>query len=316
MRHKRWFFLTLVALITGLFPAGAIFAGPQPLGSTLPANPDNNPIQQTPILIPLGADTVVLDSFCNVDLEYNDAVSFTYTDYNGTGIVYLKHNGRDLFVCIAGTSGTLRERFFRVYLDRDHAQEAVAEADDLGLQVSLATNAPSVVKGTGSGNYVPGVASGWAVASSIGNQDAAEYRIPIRLTNGWCEEPFGMAVYHHWATFVGDDYGWPSSQWYDQPQTWQQVVLDGGPCQIPVYQLTPPAVNPDTALQLAGWLEGIGGQQVVSDTTYANTPRFTVANEAAGAALQQLGASGGFFAFNADEAFTPQARGPFDTTAV
>ena len=32
---------------------------------------------------------------------------------------------------------------------------------------------------------------------------------------------------------VGDDYGWPSNQWFDQPHTWQLVYLLNGPCNPP-----------------------------------------------------------------------------------
>ena len=47
------------------------------------------------------------------------------------------------------------------------------------------------------------------------------------MTGGACGQPFGLAVYHHWLTGVGVDFGWPSNHWYDQPQTWTEVQLAG-----------------------------------------------------------------------------------------
>ena len=31
------------------------------------------------------------------------------------------------------------------------------------------------------------------------------------MTGGACGQPFGLAVYHHWLTGVGIDFGWPSN---------------------------------------------------------------------------------------------------------
>jgi len=36
-----------------------------------------------------------------------------------------------------------------------------------------------------------------------------------------------MAIYHHWFAGPSNDYGWPQSQFWDQPQTWAVVQLDG-----------------------------------------------------------------------------------------
>lgn len=305
-------FIVVVLLVLVLVSAGPAAAGSA--GGSAPALGGPAAISQGQFVIPLGQDTVTVDGFCNTDLEYSDAASAVFADYGGSGRIYFKHTATDLYVCVIGTVGPNRDRFFRVYLDRDNGREAWAEPDDLGLQVDIATGLLGVVQGTGSGGYTSASAIGWTAVATTDNYDAAEYRISVRLTNGWCENSFGLAVYHHWMTAPGDDYGWPSNQWYDQPQTWTEAVLSGAPCQVPVYRLHAPPVDPDTALQLASLLEGLGGQSALTDTTHARTPRFSVANEARGAALQQLAASGGFFAFNANEAFSPQPRGPFDPT--
>lgn len=309
---RRSKFITLILLAMFLGSTGSAVAGPAGMSPSTSNRSFASPASS--ITIPRGKDSVTVDGFCN-EVEYNDALVETFSDYGGTtGTIYLKHTGTDLYICVMGSPGSHPDRFFAVYLDRDFARESWAEADDLGLDVAIVTGARSVAQGTGNSGYIPSTAIGWTAAASAGNTDTAEYRISIRLTNGWCGDPFGLAVYHHWVTGVGDDYGWSSNQWYDQPQTWNEATLAYAPCQVTAYRLQAPPVSEASALQLANLLEGIGGQEAMRDTTYADTSRYTVANETSRAALQQLAASGGFFAFNADEAFSPRPRGTFDPT--
>src|SRR5207248_6299105 len=58
-----------------------------------------------------------------------------------------------------------------------------------------------------------------------------------------------IAVYHHWLNSVGDDGGWPSNQFFDQPQTWQAALLGGvgGATQICHPDLTVTKSGPETA---------------------------------------------------------------------
>lgn len=274
------------------------------------ASPASSPNQ---ITIPYGDTPVTIDGQCDPG-EYREAVSLPFADaYEVTGTVYLKHDDTDLYVCMLGAAGSFDQRFARVYLDTDNAAEPWAQGDDLAFQVDIADGAMSSFKGTGAAHgYTSTTLTGWTAAATWGNFEAAEYRLSIALTQSWCSVPFGMAIYHHWVGGVGNDYGWPSNQYYDQPHTWATVNLDSPPCQLPVYQLSPPLVDPTTTLALADILEGIGGQQAYTDTSHADTPRFTVIDEASGAALERYGASGGFFAFQANEAFTDVNRGPFD----
>lgn len=88
------------------------------------------------------------------------------------------------------------------------------------------------------------------------------------------------------------------------------------PPTLPVFTFLSPEVNETTALDLSGRLGGISSQRVFSDTSHANTLRFTIANEETGDIFEQYAASGGFFAYNATRAFAEENRGPFDPAGV
>lgn len=85
---------------------------------------------------------------------------------------------------------------------------------------------------------------------------------------------------------------------------------------LPVFNLSHEPATSQTALTLASRLEAIGGQQARTETTYAGTERFDVFGEGGNSkpvpVLEQFAASFGLVAFDAAQAFTPQARGPFD----
>jgi len=78
------------------------------------------------------------------------------------------------------------------------------------------------------------------------------------------------------------------------------------PPQLPVYSLSAPTVNISTTQSLASLFSGIGAQSVMTDTSHASTPLFMTGNPDTGALLEQYGASGGFFAFNASRAFAEE----------
>ena len=191
-----------------------------------------SPLQaQNVVTIPVGKTPVTVDGVCR---EYTDgSASYTFTDVLGfPGRVYLKRDNANLYVCMQGAPGSVADRFASVYLDTDNGREAIAEEDDLALQIGILTPTLSSYKGTGIYNgYTSTVVSGWtAVTTHTDNGESAEYSIPILLTGGGCNKNFGLAVYHHWLRWVGDDYGWPSNQYFDQPQTWQEATLESFPC--------------------------------------------------------------------------------------
>ncbi len=76
------------------------------------------------------------------------------------------------------------------------------------------------------------------------------------------------------------------------------------PAQLPVFQILPANVPPAGTSVLARGFESIGVPPLISDTSLLNALRYTAANTDTGSVLQQYSRSGGFFAFNATNAFT------------
>lgn len=81
---------------------------------------------------------------------------------------------------------------------------------------------------------------------------------------------------------------------------------------LPVFRFATPQVSGDGALGLAQWFEGLGTPELQADS-YLGNPRFTVLNESSNSLLEQYGATGGFYAYNPDEAFAETPRGGVDT---
>jgi hypothetical protein len=175
---------------------------------------------------------VKVDGACDPQVEYADASFFDYPDaFQTTGRVYLKHDDHYLYVCLRGAAGQLKSRFASIYLDADNLGEVFATTDDISLRANIVDGTTSAFRGSGGPNgYVPAFLPGWSAATSAGNADVAEYAIPLMLTGGTCGSPFGLASYHHWVQQVGDDYGWPSNHFFDQPQTWATVAFADAPC--------------------------------------------------------------------------------------
>jgi uncharacterized repeat protein (TIGR01451 family) len=183
--------------------------------------------------IPASETPPTVDGTCD-SKEYLDAVVRDYVadPTGGTRQVYLKHAGGDLYVCMTGVPGAVPERFFRVYADPEDGREAYASPNDLAFQVGVTTGALSAYRGTGVANgWTAVTVPGWdARATYTPNGESAEFRIPLNLVNDGCQKPSGLAVYHHWVSGVGDDYGWPSNKYFDQPKTWEEVTYGGQSC--------------------------------------------------------------------------------------
>ncbi|MEJ5312258.1 MAG: Ig-like domain-containing protein [Anaerolineae bacterium] len=221
--------LTLIVLL-GVFtagPTGRTVASLVP-GEGQPVSPSHT---QDTIIIPQDDNSVTLDGVCDVSAEYSKALAFQFTDATISGTVYLKQEATHLFVCMEGVLGTDPRRFTSVYLDTDNGREKWAEGDDYSLRVDIITGTESSWVGTGVANgYTATTLADWTAVTARGDYDVAEYKIPVTLTGGICNAPFGIAVYHHWIDYTGDDYGWPSQEWFDQPQTWQMAEFKVAPC--------------------------------------------------------------------------------------
>ncbi|HTP06834.1 MAG TPA: hypothetical protein VMP08_01185, partial [Anaerolineae bacterium] len=222
--------LLFVVLLSALLAASAVSA--QPIGSPSDravARPDG------PLQIPIGTAPSKLDGQCpsaQAGDEWHDALAVKYSDLQGiSGTVLLKHDNSYLYVCLQVATGQALNRFASVYLDTLDTRQPFAGPTDYGLRADIVTGTLSSVKGTGSGGYIPTTLNGWSAGTAFGAVapfDGAEYQIPIALTGGACGLPFGLAVYHHWVLGSGaSDFGWPSNQWFDQPQTWQEVQMAG-----------------------------------------------------------------------------------------
>lgn len=181
-----------------------------------------------------------VDGICSVD-EYAGALVETFTDGNGQqATVYIAHDGFFLYVCMQAQPGTFPERFGSLYLDPqgDGSSYTYAQKNDYSLRVNIPGTTRSSYNGTGVANgYVlnSSLDSMWnGVSQASANGETVEWRVSIsEIGFGNCGALFGMAVYHHWFSGTGDDFGWPSNQWFDQPRTWQLVYLLNGPCTPP-----------------------------------------------------------------------------------
>ena len=229
-------FIMLAVLFTG---------GWVPQGGQSPAllsvSP-NSPISPTSpssfISIPNAKTVPQVDGICN---EYSEAIPETFADGGGgNGTVYLMYNGGYLYVCMQGRPGTFDQRFGSLYLDPqgDGASYMFAQQDDYSLRVGVPGTAMNSLHGTGLANgYVNDslVGAFWNGASTAdGKLDSVEYR--VELGRFHIDQPcqlFGLAVYHHWFSAVGDDYGWPSSKYFDQPGTWQLAQIQDAACSRP-----------------------------------------------------------------------------------
>lgn len=86
---------------------------------------------------------------------------------------------------------------------------------------------------------------------------------------------------------------------------------------LPVFQFLPPQVSADGSVRpLGGRFSAIGRTAPLDQTPYLNQPRFTLYNEDTGSVLEQYGATGGFYAFNATEAFGETERGDVNPVAA
>lgn len=226
--------LVLVSLALGLLTSVSASAS-NTSAPIEPAKSDRPALPTGPLQIPVGSAPTKLDGVCSTDPaggEWSDALARPYSDIPGvTGTVLLKHDNTNLYVCLQVASGQASNRFASVYLDTLDTRKPLAGPTDYGLRADIVTGTLSSAKGTGVGGYTPATLNGWTAATIAGAGapfDGAEYQIPLALTGGACGQSFGLAVYHHWVLGSGaSDYGWPSNQYYDQPQTWTEVQLAG-----------------------------------------------------------------------------------------
>ncbi|HEX7566934.1 MAG TPA: hypothetical protein VF355_00055, partial [Anaerolineaceae bacterium] len=236
----------VTSLLAGLFFSGpAAAARPVALNDS-PGKPASAGLQQAAASIGLltipevavGFSSPKADGACS-QTEYNNGLFVNFPDGpsgTGTGSVYLVHDANYLYMCISSPMGSNPARFDSLYLDPqgDGTTYTYAQPDDYSLRLDY-TGGKTTFKGNGLvGGWQDSSAAGnslWTGASSTGNVDVAEYTLPLANFNiNICSTIFGLAGYHHWFATTGDDYGWPSNHYYDQPGTWQPMILGSPTC--------------------------------------------------------------------------------------
>jgi len=223
--------IAFVVWLFGALPAGRVSAV-TPIdvagSDSVPVSSDS---PQATLVISAAQRPGIIDGLCTDD--YVDATVVTFNDAGFSKTVYLKHDNAYLYVCMIGAPGTPRDRFASVYLDTKNDKASVAQADDDSLRVYITSNITKSLRGSGvPGGYITATLPGWEAKASLvsGQQESAEWKIPLALTGVGCKQNFGLAVHHQDVQVAGDDYGWPNGSVYDQPKTWQEVSLENYPC--------------------------------------------------------------------------------------
>ena len=230
-------FVLLVFLLSGLSFTPTTAAPPKAAeNSSGMAYPTNaSPLGSNILNIPLSATAPTVEGQCN---EYATAATQTFTDGNGKDAsVYLEYSGGFLYVCLQAQPGTFDQRYAALYLDPqgDGSSYTYAQKDDYGFHLGIKDGTKASFQGTGGGGYTADTSldtfwQGAAATNPSGAGESAEYALDV---GRWFIQPcslFGIAVYHQSFASPGDDYGWPSNHYYDQPKTWQLARLDNGNC--------------------------------------------------------------------------------------
>ena len=227
--------LVCLALLAG--SAGGVQAARSPEAQvTSPTAPDST---SGTLVIPKIPVTPKIDGDCSDFAGVALQQTITYGG-GAQGTIFLMHDGTNLYVCLLGMTGSFFDRFGSLYLDPqgDGSNYIYAQKDDYSLRATIPGTTLSSYKGTGvaNGYVLNSTLDGlWDGASQTSGQgDMVEWSVSIgRFKLSDCGSLFGLAVYHHWLSGVGDDAGWPSNQWFDQPRTWQLASLQNAPCSGP-----------------------------------------------------------------------------------
>lgn len=233
---SRLFMLT--SLLAGLlFSASNVSAGIKPAPTTDAIHSGSGNVLSIPELAN-GGTAPKPNGECDQS-EYAGGLFVTFADGpagGGIGEVYLIHTATQLYVCITSPTGSYPTRFDSLYLDPqgNGTTYTYAQQDDYSLRLNYTAGKSTFVGNGLQGGWtdVSGADNTlWTGSSSTGTHDVAEYALPLATFDlSVCSTIFGLAGYHHHFAFSGNDYGWPSAKWYDQPGTWQPLVLGSDSC--------------------------------------------------------------------------------------
>lgn len=183
-----------------------------------------------PLAIPAGS-APTLDGACE-DVSYAGGVALQLQPYSdGTqAAVHLLRTADALFACFthlkkgAATPGA----FAGVRVDADNSRNALAQANDYGFFVGE-DGGVFTYAGNGSGSFAnPGPAGLQAQVSAGTSTWDAELRIPASTIGGW-DHAAGLMLGHYWVGFQGNDYDWPYTAVWNQPNTWAATAFGEQP---------------------------------------------------------------------------------------
>ncbi|HJX37618.1 MAG TPA: hypothetical protein VJ714_03360 [Anaerolineae bacterium] len=157
--------------------------------------------------------------------EYGSPSQIQFVGYEGTVLVYVRHDASNLYVAFDlpdttpyGGSGPA----VQVFLDTNHDQDTTPRSDDYRLTIDKGGGQD---EGVGNGvGWDPGSQIDWSGGRSVNATGwQAEFSIgfaKLGITPG-TPKTFGFAVANVWT--LSGDYYWPTGGDWDEPDTWGEA---------------------------------------------------------------------------------------------
>jgi hypothetical protein len=156
--------------------------------------------------------------------EYSSPSQIQFAGHGGTVLVYMKHDGSNLYVALDLPDTTPFDGngpAVQVFLDTNHDRATLPQTDDYRLTIRKGGTVHEN-RGNGAGWGVGWPATGWSAAASVNAAGwQAEFSIgfaKLAITPG-TPRTIGFTVANVW-TATGADYYWPSGVFWKDPSTW------------------------------------------------------------------------------------------------
>jgi hypothetical protein len=200
------------------------------------------------------ATAPALDGSCE-DAAYAAAGSLTLRPYSAEAqaSVRLLHSGGSLWVCFSGLKLGAADpgSYVGLRADSDNSRNGQAQAGDIGFFAGEDGDVFTLV-GDGAGGWTAGEADGLQAQVSAGATAwSAELRIDQTLLGGW-DHLAGFAFSHHAVSVADDDYAWPYTAAWAQPNSWAVTALGSQPVITSLDPFTATVQGPAFTLQVAG----------------------------------------------------------------
>lgn len=214
---------------------------PGPITVTMNAvDADSNPVTTTvrveisPLVIPTITQPITIDGNCSeFGYEQGARVVRQFDDSSEFEVRLAYYFFGKLYVAFTGLkykSGSSPYAMAGISIDKNASGDTWAQSDDVSFLVDENGNCYQGA-GTGAGgmptltNPEPGFV---AMINRGAETWSAELEIDESLFGG-AEHAVRIWLAEYWLNYVGNDYGWPSSQWYDQPHTWAPAYIGINP---------------------------------------------------------------------------------------